>query len=101
MLEADETWLSQALCYGRTDLFFVAGTRTSARTPQDLGKIHRALSICEQCEVKPDCLKYAMANPQWGIWGGMTMDERERIRKGHTRKRPGPPRQIITGLDDV
>jgi len=41
-----------------------------------------ACSICGQCEVRPECLAYAMANcVSWGVWGGTTADERRQMRQ--------------------
>lgn len=43
--------------------------------------------ICDQCEVKADCLEFALATDQpAGIWGGMTTYERQLIKKPKQRK---------------
>lgn len=39
-----------------------------------------AKKICEQCPVQMLCLEYALENhEQYGIWGGLTKPEREKI----------------------
>ena len=44
-----------------------------------------ARRVCLTCPVRDDCLAFAMeAKVRYGIWGGMTSSQRERIRRGHT-----------------
>lgn len=46
-----------------------------------------AKRICSRCEVKQECLDYAMVNRiDDGVWGGTAAVERERLR-GWERKR--------------
>jgi hypothetical protein len=40
-----------------------------------------AKKICKQCVVVEDCLTYALHYKVIGIWGGTTMNERDRLRK--------------------
>ena len=43
----------------------------------------KAKKICSECPVKKTCLDYAMSVPfDSGIWGGLTPNERLRVRKG-------------------
>lgn len=37
----------------------------------------RAIAVCRGCPVRAECLEFALAEPQEGIWGGM--GERERM----------------------
>ena len=71
-------WVDDALC-AQTDpeIFFPAkGTATKA-----------AVRICGTCLVRPQCLTEALAGePSWGLWGGMTPQQRARKRVG----RPAP-----------
>lgn len=41
----------------------------------------RSIAICEGCPVQAQCLKYAMDNNEYGVWGGTTERQRARIRK--------------------
>lgn len=51
-----------------------------------------AKKVCASCEVRPDCLAYALAKPEpAGVWGGLTAKERNRLRRG---VRPVPPRPV-------
>jgi len=39
--------------------------------------------VCLACEVRSDCLEYALANDErFGIWGGLSERERRRLKKG-------------------
>lgn len=41
-----------------------------------------AINICHDCPVEMVCLEVALANDEpWGVWGGMTVDERKRLRR--------------------
>ena len=65
--------LTEALC-GQTDpeLFF----------PEKGGTTEPAKAICRQCTVQAECLNWAMTNrEEFGIWGGLSPNEREALRK--------------------
>lgn len=40
-----------------------------------------AKAICQECVVREDCLEYALAHENFGVWGGKTERERRGIRK--------------------
>lgn len=40
----------------------------------------QAKSICVSCSQKKECLDYSLEWEPWGIWGGMTEQERAEIR---------------------
>ena len=41
-----------------------------------------AREVCSACQVRTDCLTYALDNVEvHGMWGGMTPDEREMVRR--------------------
>lgn len=41
--------------------------------------VARAKAICAECAVREQCLNYALANHEkFGIWGGMTPEERDK-----------------------
>jgi WhiB family redox-sensing transcriptional regulator len=66
-------WQDYANCRGAdADLFF----------PERGASTRRAKSICGACEVRIDCLEYAIVNGEkFGIWGGMSERERRRVRR--------------------
>lgn len=43
-------------------------------------------AVCAGCPVKRPCLKYAMRNERFGIWGGLTSAERAALLESHNRK---------------
>jgi hypothetical protein len=46
------------------------------------GSTREAKKICTGCEVKAQCLEYALANDErFGIWGGLSERERRRLRR--------------------
>lgn len=64
-----------ASCWGiDTDLFF---PDYKAYTPEN----NLAKRVCKSCVVVNECLTYALHYSVMGIWGGTTMDERNRLRK--------------------
>ena len=41
-------------------------------------EVDRAKGICAGCAVRASCLQYALKHHEpWGVWGGMTKDERQ------------------------
>ena len=66
-------WHDKALC---------AQTDPDAFFPEKGGSTREAKRICESCEVRQECLEYALANDErFGIWGGLSEMERRRLRK--------------------
>jgi WhiB family redox-sensing transcriptional regulator len=53
------------------------------------GELRAARAICWACPVRLECLEYALQTPshdQFGIWGGLTVTERNRIIRRRRRK---------------
>ena len=49
--------------------------------------------ICRDCPVRATCLDWALASGQEaGIWGGLTEDERRRLRRGRGFRPAADPR---------
>lgn len=66
-------WQADALC---------AQTDPEAFFPEKGGSTREAKKICQQCEVRSECLEYALANDErFGIWGGLSERERRRLRR--------------------
>jgi WhiB family redox-sensing transcriptional regulator len=69
-------WQSDALC---------AQTDPEAFVPEKGGSTRDAKKICTTCEVKAQCLDYALQNDErFGIWGGLSERERRRLRRART-----------------
>jgi WhiB family transcriptional regulator, redox-sensing transcriptional regulator len=68
-----EQWQERALC---------AQTDPEAFFPEKGGSTREAKRICLGCEVRAECLEYALANDErFGIWGGLSERERRRLRR--------------------
>ena len=70
----NEQWQERALC---------AQTDPEAFFPEKGGSTREAKRICHGCEVKAECLEYALGNDErFGIWGGLSERERRRLKRG-------------------
>ncbi|TQM30887.1 transcription factor WhiB [Nocardia bhagyanarayanae] len=70
----EEQWQERALC---------AQTDPEAFFPEKGGSTREAKRICMGCEVRGECLEYALAHDErFGIWGGLSERERRRLKRG-------------------
>lgn len=79
----DESWRDQANCVGMpASWFFPEQGERGVYYSQ-------ARAVCSGCEVRVECLTYAQTQPIefWGLWGGLTGQERARLRSPHARRR--------------
>ena len=66
-------WQTDALC---------AQTDPEAFFPEKGGSTREAKKVCIGCEVRSECLEYALANDErFGIWGGLSERERRKLKK--------------------
>ena len=66
-------WQQEALC---------AQTDPEAFFPEKGGSTREAKSVCAACDVREECLEYALFNDErFGIWGGLSERERRRLRR--------------------
>lgn len=71
--EGELAWQGDALC---------AQTDPEAFFPEKGGSTRDAKKVCSACNVRSQCLEYALANDErFGIWGGLSERERRRLRK--------------------
>jgi WhiB family redox-sensing transcriptional regulator len=69
----EQSWHERALC---------AETDPEAFFPEKGGSTREAKKICTGCEVRAECLEFALANDErFGIWGGLSERERRRLRR--------------------
>ena len=69
----DQGWQDRALC---------AQTDPEAFFPEKGGSTREAKRVCRSCEVKAECLDYALEKDErFGIWGGMSERERRRLKR--------------------
>lgn len=66
-------WQERALC---------AQTDPEAFFPEKGGSTREAKKVCLGCEVRAECLEYALANDErFGIWGGLSERERRKLKR--------------------
>jgi WhiB family transcriptional regulator, redox-sensing transcriptional regulator len=66
-------WQSDALC---------AQTDPEAFFPEKGGSTRDAKRVCTSCDVKAECLEYALQNDErFGIWGGLSERERRKLKR--------------------
>ncbi len=71
--EGQLAWQADALC---------AQTDPESFFPEKGGSTRDAKKICTSCEVRSECLEYALANDErFGIWGGLSERERRKLRR--------------------
>ncbi|PPF20374.1 sporulation protein [Rathayibacter sp. AY1A4] len=67
------SWQVDSLC---------AQTDPEAFFPEKGGSTRDAKKICTSCEVRAQCLEYALENDErFGIWGGLSERERRKLRR--------------------
>jgi WhiB family redox-sensing transcriptional regulator len=87
--DLDTGWKDLSNCLGvYPDLFF----------PERGASTREAKEVCRGCEVRIDCLEYALQNGEkFGIWGGMSERERRRIRRQRALDRQAVVRAVEAG----
>jgi WhiB family redox-sensing transcriptional regulator len=66
-------WQERSLC---------AQTDPEAFFPEKGGSTREAKKVCTSCEVRSECLDYALANDErFGIWGGLSERERRKLKR--------------------
>ena len=87
--DLDTGWKDLSNCLGvDPDLFF----------PERGASTREAKEVGRGCEVRIDCLEYALQNGEkFGIWGGMSERERRRIRRQRALDRQAVVRAVEAG----
>jgi WhiB family redox-sensing transcriptional regulator len=97
-LAGKPTWFSKAACRGAPIEMFFLERGCSKHDSQP------ARDICSSCPVQPECLEYAVTQPEAhvrGIWGGTTAQERRIMRRQIRAIKTGglKPGQKISVID--
>ncbi|PBO18240.1 WhiB family transcriptional regulator [Streptomyces albidoflavus] len=82
-------WQLLAACRGvDSSLFFhPEGERGAARSSRETS----AKEVCMRCPVRAECAAHALAvREPYGVWGGLTEDEREELMGRSRRGEAGP-----------
>ena len=67
------SWQDRALC---------SQTDPEAFFPEKGGSTREAKRVCLGCEVRRECLEYALTHDErFGIWGGLSERERRRVKR--------------------
>ncbi|CAN2213726.1 Transcription factor WhiB [Candidatus Nanopelagicaceae bacterium] len=67
------SWQERSLC---------AQTDPEAFFPEKGGSTREAKRVCQSCDVRQECLEYALAHDErFGIWGGLSERERRRLKR--------------------
>lgn len=75
-------WEEEAACKNQTDIpkeWFYPEKGWTHLHPY----VRAALAVCKECPVQVKCLEYALVKEAYGVWGGMTEQQREAYRRHH------------------
>jgi len=85
---AQQDWMAEAVCRGRTALFFPPhGEQAEARERREA----RARAVCMTCPVRLPCRDYARRHREQGFWGGENDEQRLELR----RRSRGVQRHVV------
>jgi WhiB family transcriptional regulator, redox-sensing transcriptional regulator len=81
MTKAHADWRALGACLSADpELFFPLSC-----TGPSIEQLHQAKTVCAGCQVRPQCLEFALATRQvHGVWGGTSEDERHQLLAGGT-----------------
>ena len=80
-------WVNEGACFGEpvSVMFPTGGPKPGVHGNSKLDW-DTPRSLCAVCPVRNDCLNHALThNEEWGMWGGMTPDERQREKRRRRR----------------
>jgi WhiB family redox-sensing transcriptional regulator len=97
MARPEIDWRHRAACLNEEpELFFPIGHKGSAAA-----QIEEAKAVCRRCDVREECLAWALESGQdYGVWGGLSEDERraQKRRNAQAKVRPSPAAEIVAGM---
>jgi WhiB family transcriptional regulator, redox-sensing transcriptional regulator len=85
-------WRAAGACLtADPDLFFPISAKGRAEK-----QVAKAKTICAGCQVRRECLEFAVAQElTYGIWGGTTPEDRQRERRRKRRAAAAAARRAI------
>lgn len=89
-IDRDDDWQDYAACIGYDrKTFFGPDESDPEESPNEKHERQdHARSVCRKCPVRVECLEYALAyNIRYGVWGGMTDEQRRSEQRKRTRAR--------------
>lgn len=73
-------WQQRAACRSHPLAADFYPPQHTERKHERLARERRAKLVCASCPVSKDCLRQALAvDERYGVWGGLTVDERRSI----------------------
>lgn len=86
MVAARRHWRSAAACrFADPELFFPVSSSGPV-----LEQVAEAKEVCVRCQVRPECLAFALRTRQvHGVWGGMSEQERHLLWSRDERRTDG------------
>jgi WhiB family redox-sensing transcriptional regulator len=74
--------LEKAACIGVNPEIFFAEDQVSP----DFEMVEEARLVCASCAEQKECLGYGLRSENYGMWGGLTANERRNYLRGDFRK---------------
>jgi WhiB family redox-sensing transcriptional regulator len=88
-------WRKQAACANSDTEKFFPTKGKEARTQH---VISSARLVCARCPVRSECLEFAVKNSvMYGIWGGLTREERKKVKDGDYKRASRNSPNILLG----
>lgn len=53
--------------------------------PKNTPEYKQAVSLCKSCKHRIECAEWGIHKERWGIWGGLSPNERHNIRRSRRR----------------
>lgn len=82
-MSQNEDWRYRAACLDEDpELFFPNGEGVPAQY-----QIEEAKMVCRRCEVREECLSWALSIPErHGVWGALSEDERRKLGRAAVKR---------------
>ncbi len=75
--EPADDWRSRGVCRDQDpEQWFPVGNTGPAYEQTE-----RAKAACRTCPVKDECLSWALSHAEFGVWGGMSEEERRAVKR--------------------
>jgi WhiB family redox-sensing transcriptional regulator len=87
-------WQLRAACRGADVTAFYHPSQERSRSRER--RIERAKAVCAQCPVLSACRRHALSTREpYGVWGGLSEDERAGILGVRSLQYPGPAQRPV------
>lgn len=76
------------------ELWFAEDTLTPVREDIELAR-----AICQSCSQQVKCLAWGLRNEDFGMWGGLTSNERRHLKAGKTERLTHIDKALLKGTN--